>query len=133
VVSLAVIGDDEPTRAPSQTWVGLLVDEWPERIPTTEESTGVAFHYNDPGTEAAQAILLVASPAPETPWSLELLERVLWGTLELAQVRSVPPDQLDALGQYLPALFLTENIRNETVSTNLSPHVRGEPSIREEP
>lgn len=130
VTSLAVL---RPAELRSDHWAAVLIDEWPERIPSAEEVTGVALHYNNPGAEAAQAILVVAPPGSDTPWSVDLLERTLWDTLELARLRAVAPDMLGTLGQYLPALFLAENLRNQTVSTNLTPHVRGEPSVRTEP
>lgn len=129
VVSLAVLS---PSSLDSPHWAAVVVDEWLERIPSTEQTTGLAFHYNDPGAEAAQTILVAVPPALDQRWSLDLLERMLWETFENARLRAVTPDLLGALGQYLPALFLAENPRNETVSTGLSGHVRDEPFIAPE-
>jgi hypothetical protein len=132
-VSLALLGPPTAavTAAPTPIrWSAVVVDEWPERIPSAEETTGVAFHYRDPGAEAAQTVLVAAPPAPDQKWSVDLLERVLLDTLELARLRAVTPELLGTLRQYLPAVFLTENVRNEAVSTNLSESTRGEPSVQ---
>jgi hypothetical protein len=53
-VGLALL-HDAPLPAANATWTGLLLDEWTEVIPNREESTAVAFHYDDPGAEAPQA------------------------------------------------------------------------------
>ena len=46
------------TLAPTEA-CGLLIDEWTELIPAKEETTGIAFHYDRPNSEAPQALLLV--------------------------------------------------------------------------
>ncbi|MBL0136206.1 MAG: hypothetical protein IPP79_20640 [Chitinophagaceae bacterium] len=40
------------------TITGLLLDEWTEVIPNKEETTGIAFHFDQPNMEAPQSILL---------------------------------------------------------------------------
>jgi hypothetical protein len=38
----------------------LLLDEWTELIPNEREDAGVVFHYDSPGAEAPQAVLIAA-------------------------------------------------------------------------
>ena len=40
---------------------GLLIDEWTERVPAPSETTGVAFHFDEPESRPPQAILLAAA------------------------------------------------------------------------
>ncbi len=48
-----------------------VIDEWIEVIPDDEETTGVAFHYDAPNSEAPQTLLLAVSPGKEPTWKLE--------------------------------------------------------------
>jgi hypothetical protein len=106
-------------------WTGLLVDEWTEIIPAREEQTGVAFHYDDPGAEAPQALLVAVAPPAAKAWSRDLIFETLLDTLDLARIRGVEPAHLGALGQVLPALYLAANPRRETVSTDLRAEIVG--------
>jgi hypothetical protein len=104
--------------AASEPWVGLLIDEWSELIPARTQDTGVAFHYDDPGAEAAQTVLIAVPPTQAPTWDLALLLDTLNETLDLAKIRAVD-SELVPLGQLLPAIFLTANPRQDTVSTDL--------------
>lgn len=117
-IGLALL-HDQPLPAAGADWCGLLVDEWTELIPQREESTAVAFHYDDPGAEAPQAILIAVPPDTRERWSVETVRDVLLETLELAQIRAVDRDLLGALDQLLPATFLAGNARKDTISTHL--------------
>jgi hypothetical protein len=97
---------------------GLVFDEWSEVVPAARETTGVTFHYNEPGARAPQAILLAVAPAGQDYWSLEMLEATLSETLELAKLRAVDPDALKGAGQFLPALYFAVNKNRDTVSTD---------------
>ena len=103
-----------------ETWAGLLLDEWNEVIPNRAEVTGVAFHYDDPGAEAPQAVLVAVPPHREGNWDLETLIAILNETLDLAQIRAVDGDVLGPLAQVLPAIVLATNSANDTVSTDFS-------------
>lgn len=115
--------------APSATpFVGLLVDEWIEKIPGAEETAGLAFHYDQPNAKAPQSILLAVHPqdsAATTAWEWHQLVNTLDTTLELSKIRAVEPDHLqtatfsstvystndptmnvfDAFSQLLPATY----------------------------
>lgn len=91
---------------------GLLIDEWVEVVPSAQETTAVAFHYDAPGAQASQAILLAVPPDPSQPWDIDTLATVLNETFDLAKLRLVDPDALavpGALGHYLPALYFVDN------------------------
>ena len=116
-VSLAVqmVGTFDPSLALS----GLLLDEWPERIPVETQTTGLAFHYDQPGAKAPQTLLLAVCPDDRTAWDDEALLAVLNETLDLAKARAVDLDTLDLVGQILPALYFAFNDTGATVSTDV--------------
>jgi hypothetical protein len=108
--------------APAATapWAGILLDEWSETIPAMSESTGVAVHYDDPGAEAAQAVLIAVPPTSAATWDLATLEAILTETLELAKIRAVDFEVLGDYAQLLPAIYLAANAANDTVSTDFA-------------
>ena len=86
---------------------GVLVDEWTEVIPTTEETTGLAFHYDRPNTEPPQSMLL-AMPADFTgEWQWQDLVDSLHSCLEMARKRAVEPQHIDGedYARFLPAII----------------------------
>jgi hypothetical protein len=119
--------------AASQPWVGLLVDEWNEIIPTPTEQTAVAFRFANPGAEAAQAVLLAVPPGNAPNWSLESLVGIVRETLTLAKIRLVAGEQLDSLRPFLPAMFVAENMANETISTDFTATEVAEPIVNAVP
>jgi hypothetical protein len=104
--------------AANAQWVGLLLDEWTELIPNREESTALAFHYDDPGAEAPQAVLIAVAPDNAENWSLDTVIAVLRETLELAKLRAVDGDLLGVLSQILPTTYLAANSRLDTVAVD---------------
>jgi hypothetical protein len=116
------------TPATTEPWVGLLLDEWTETIPSAIETTGIAFHYDDPGAEAAQAVLLAVCPTDAATWDDDTLEAVLTETFDLAQIRAVHADLpgdlasggLPQLAQLLPAIYLAANLSRDTVATDFT-------------
>jgi len=109
-----------PLGAPGvgQAFGGLLIEEWAEIVPSAEETTAVAFHFDAPGASAPQAIIL-AVPPREEDWTLATLEATILETLELAQLRMVDLDALKGAGHFLPAIQPALNLRGATVATNL--------------
>jgi hypothetical protein len=76
-----------------QPLAGLLIDEWVEVVPNRQETTGVSFHYDQPGACAPQSVLIaVASDNARTVWDLDILESILNETLDLAQMRALSLD-----------------------------------------
>lgn len=96
---------------------GLLIDEWPERVPDDSVTTGLLLHYNSPRAQAPQAWLLAVAPPNVASWTangIDLIRQTVEEALDLAALRMV---DLLALtqggaqsptlpGQYLPAAYL---------------------------
>jgi hypothetical protein len=112
---------------PAQPFVGLLVDEWVEVVPSPAETTGLALHYDRPDTAAPQAILL-AVPPPGRVFDVDSLAATLRQTLEFARARTADRDALaeggaragqpGGTGQFLPALYFALNLKGATVATD---------------
>lgn len=97
----------------------IVVDEWTEDVPNARETTGVAFHFDQPGARPPQAVLIAVAPDVTKPWDLDTLESVLLETLELSKLRAVDQDAMVELDHYLPALYFALNAAGHTVTTNL--------------
>jgi hypothetical protein len=107
---------------PAALQCGLLVDEWVEVIPSRAETTGVAFHFNQPNSEPPQVCLLAVTPEITGNWTWEKLVGILQDTFERAQRRAVEPDQLGqtAYGHLLPAILTPIASRHfATIATDL--------------
>jgi hypothetical protein len=100
----------------TDVWRGIMFEDWVEVIPNKTEQTGLAFHYDDPGAEAGQAVLIVPPSTAGTFHKPIDLWATLGETLDLAKIRAVDL-QLIPLGQLLPTIFLEQNTENATVST----------------
>jgi hypothetical protein len=62
----------------SSSLAGITVDEWAETVPSTVETTGIAFHYETPVAQAPQAVLLGVAPDLSEPfWTTESLEATI--------------------------------------------------------
>ena len=104
---------DQPLR-------GLLIDEWVEVVPSSKETTAVAFQFNPPDTCAPQSVLLAVPPVPDQPWTVASLHRVLVETLDLAKLRAVDVEALGEIGHYMPAMYFAFNTNDEVVSTDFA-------------
>lgn len=99
-------------------YAGLLIDEWPERIPSTQEKAAVALHYEKPKARAPQTLLLAVCPDGRQTWDDDLLVGTLQETLQLAKIRTVDLDSVLRVGEILPALYFALNLQGATVATN---------------
>ncbi len=99
------------------SWCGLLVDEFVERIPKVRETAAVAFHFEEPRARAPQALLLAVCPDARKLWDDEILEAILNETLDLAKVRTVDLATIQDVGQILPALYIPLNLDRATISS----------------
>jgi len=121
--TLSLIAFTPVAYAPGAAVAGLLVDEWIESVPAAQQITGVAFNYMDPSARAPQAILVAVAPDDFPEWTVESVEGSVLEALDLATLRGVDPDALDALGHYLPALYFAYNTgapQIETVSIDFN-------------
>jgi hypothetical protein len=118
---------------------GLAVDEWVEAVPSAQQATGVAFHYDAPGSCAPQTLLLAVparapstwtGPSPSTPaadtWTFAELEEIVLEALRLAKQRMVDLDHLSrhpeptvrSVGHLVPASALAFNAARDTISSD---------------
>ena len=63
-------------------------------------------------------------PVPDADWIAATLFRVLQETYDLAKLRAVDSESLTETGQYLPALFVPFNAKDDVVSTDFAPLTR---------
>ncbi|MGC2109993.1 MAG: hypothetical protein WA655_10785 [Candidatus Korobacteraceae bacterium] len=117
VAFACLTGGDPLTQ---NSYAGLLIDEWPERIPSLQENASVAFHYEEPKARAPQALLLAVCPDNRAVWDDDLITGILQETLELTKIRSVDLDSVAQVGQILPALYFALNLQGATISTNFA-------------
>lgn len=120
-VALTCFGQGAPAQTP---YAGLLVDEWPERIPSTAEIATVVFHYEEPKARAPQVCLLAVCPDDRASWDDDLITGILEETLELAKIRTVDLSSLQGMGQILPALYFALNLQAATPSINFATEIR---------
>ena len=100
---------------------GLVVDEWTESVPARRETTAITFQFNPPDSCAPQSLLLAVPSDPRQDWTIGNLHRVLMETLDLAKLRAVDAEALNETSQYLPALYLAFNAKNDVASTDMGP------------
>ena len=117
-VALSCIPTGDPVTQAS--YAGLMVDEWPERIPSTQEQASVAFHYEEPRARAPQALLLAVCPDARAAWDDDLILGILQETRELTKIRTVDLATVQQVGQILPALYFALNLVGATVSGNFT-------------
>ncbi len=121
--ALSLVAHMPTTFAPDGALAGLVIDEWTEVVPNAGETTGVAFHFDQPGAEAPQSLLLATPPDDRERWDISLVEDILRDTLELARLRTVDARFLareTELDQVLPALYFGLNLAGDTVSTDFT-------------
>jgi hypothetical protein len=90
-------------------------------LPGTQETTGIAFHYDRPSSEPPQSWLLVVPPDPGAAWTFADVVDAVAETLDLARLRAVEPDDLDALpwARFLPAVITAATLHPITISVDL--------------
>jgi hypothetical protein len=117
-VAFVCVKQGDPVN--QNNYAGLLIDEWPERIPSTRENAAVAFHYEEPKARAPQALLLAICPDGRRVWDDDLVTGILQEALELAKIRTVDLDSVQQVGQILPALYFAMNLQGATIATNFA-------------
>ena len=99
---------------------GLLIDEWTEVVPTRDETAGLTFQYDRPGSEPPQTWLLVTPPRMNGEWQWTDLLGALEETFELAKLRAVEPTHVDstAYARFLPATTSAVTLHGLTIAAN---------------
>ncbi len=113
---VAVTVGDVP---PEEAIAGLFVDEWVEVVPSAEETTSVAFHYDAPTACAPQVMLLGVPPAGHEHWRPEEALRIIEEAHALARLRLVDLEDVPDLGQLLPALVSDENPAGDAIGLDV--------------
>jgi hypothetical protein len=106
-------------QASASRLAGFVVDEWHELVPARTATAGVAFHFDEPGARAPQAVLIAAPPEVGEPWRQDALLDAVRETADLARIRMVGPDELPWLGRFLPALVLADNAVGDAISVDV--------------
>jgi len=108
--------------APAAATCGLLLDEWTEVIPAHDETAGLSFHYDRPGSEPPQTWLLVTPARMQGRWQWADLVGALEETLALARLRGVEPVQVDdtAYARFLPATTTAVTLYGISIAANYS-------------
>lgn len=104
-------------------FAGLFLDQFEERIPNPQETIGVSFHFDQPGSRAPQTLLLAVPPRPTATWVWDDLLATVTETLDMAKIRAVDLEALQGFGHYLPAIVVAFNPEGATVSSDLLLHV----------
>ena len=122
---LYTVFTDVNVAAPNEI-CGVLVDEWTEVIPATEEVTGITFHYDRPNCEAPQTLLFVAPTTFIGNWNWNDLVDALTYTLDAAKSRFVGPTEIDdePLTTFLPALIGAESLFPYSIVLDNEAHYR---------
>lgn len=104
VVSIVIESDTTTATVPT---CGMVIDEWTEKIPLPNITTGIAMHYDQPSNEAPQSVLLAVTPQVDGSWQWNDLMDMLNETILMAAKRAVEPDHIQTsdLSQVLPAIM----------------------------
>ena len=111
----------------SATQCGLVVDDWTEFIPGTEETTGISFNYNQPNSAPPQAILLAVAPEDADHWQWDHLLSTVLDTFERAKLRAIEPDMVDKINgvtTLLPAILAEFSMSENNVSLDYALKVK---------
>jgi len=127
---LSLVVHADATLNLTQQLAGVLVDEWVEVVPSSRETTAIAFQHDAPDQRAPQVMLLAVPASPGEPWTGAGLHRLLLDTLALAQVRAIDAEGLDTavlnpipgaqavgeLAHFLPALHFAVNVDGDAIA-----------------
>lgn len=102
-----ILLDGKEICSANENAAGLLIDQWVELIPDKKNTTGISFHFNRPGVEAPQSLLLAVPHEKRGNWRWDDLVFTILDTMELYKIRAVEPDQINnsSLSQLLPAIM----------------------------
>lgn len=110
---------------------GLIIDEWTESIPEPNAVTGLSFNYDQPNSEAPNALLLAVTPEETGSWSWTDLMDILDETFSMAKKRAIDPDLINkhsALGHALPAIIASVEAADSAPGLDFSRNIIAAPS-----
>jgi hypothetical protein len=75
---------------------GLKLDDWQEAIPTESITGGIAMHFNQPGAEAPQNIIVAIPNSEENNWKWNLndLAHSVLQAFDMAKYRALEPENI---------------------------------------
>jgi hypothetical protein len=105
-LSLMMMAAEAP---PAGQLSALLVDGWAEVIPSQRETVGLTYHYDAPGAQAPQCVLLAVPARPDTAtWSYADLASTVNAARDLAHIRGVDYADLPAPARLVfPAAYFS--------------------------
>ncbi|HEY2711842.1 MAG TPA: hypothetical protein VGI60_04950 [Chthoniobacterales bacterium] len=100
---------------------GFVTDEWNEKLPRSDETSSVAFHFDSPGARPPNAVLLCTAwnPSPEQGWRVEDIYGSVVETFFKAKFRMVDTATAQDVGQFLPAIFIPTDASDGHVESDL--------------
>lgn len=120
-LSLVVHAPDLDPANPPALLAGVMSDDWTEVIPAATETTAISFHYDAPAARPPQALLLAVHPdSAATGWLPSQLLATINEAMDLAQIRSVRPQDLDMMGALLPLVYLPNSYTRDVPSIDFS-------------
>ena len=120
-VTLAACG--AISLAPDTLHSVLNIDDWTESVPAQQETTAVAYHYNQPNATPPQTLLMAIHPRDEAKWGWSDLINILEDTLARAKRRAVEPrhfSQDAVLSQFLPAVVADFSLPGYNISLDFA-------------
>jgi len=128
---LAIVAHTNAPIDATKPLAGIFCDAWSEVVPSREETTAMAFHFNTPNARAPQVIILATpSNINETAirpgaaplsngWNVDAILETVIEAHELGRLRAVGPKQLDWIGTVLPALYLPVSMSPDVPAVDL--------------
>jgi hypothetical protein len=81
---------------------GVVIDEWSESRPSQEQTTGIAFNYDAPQSEAPQCLLLCEPPSSDwRRWTPGRAAELVAETIEWMKVRAMTSEMAAPNGPWL--------------------------------
>lgn len=97
--------------------VGILIEEWTDVVPSMEETTGIAFHFNQPNSKPPQCLLLGLTPDITGNWLWDDLVDMINETFTLAKTRAITYEELSAtpVAQLAPGIMVPFSTNYATI------------------
>lgn len=95
------------------TLSGLVIDEWVETRPSTQQDAAIALNYDSPQAEAPNSLLLcIAETGPRIPWSSTAAAGHVQSMLDLMKARALSTQTTPLSENVLPLANRVSHIGN---------------------
>ncbi len=103
-------GDNDMTAASIS---GIVVDEWVEKRPASQQDAAIALNYDAPQAEAPNTLILAVPEAPGSPpWSHERAALIVRQMLDLMKMRALTTQTTPLENTILPLANLVAHLGN---------------------